>query len=91
MHGQPSPAEDLPRLYRAILDGVAGLERLGYYREAGLLRAEATRAYSTAWDDRATRRLSHVRRRIDRVAAGDERARTQPGGWPDLRRSLLPR
>ena len=71
-----SPAEDLPTLYRAILDGVAQLERLGARREAGLLRQQATQIYSTAWDDAGLRRLGQIRRRIERVIAGDERPRT---------------
>jgi hypothetical protein len=71
-----SPAEDLPTLYRAILDGVAQLERLGARREAGLLRQEATQIYSTAWDDAGVRRLGQIRRRIERVIAGEERPRT---------------
>jgi hypothetical protein len=76
METHASPAEDLPALYRAILDGVAQLERLGARREAGLLRAEATAIYSTAWDDGGLRHLGQIRRRIERVIAGEERPRT---------------
>ena len=75
METHSSPAEDLPALYRAILDGVAQLERLGERREAGLLRAEATAVYSASWDDGGLRRLNQIRRRIERIIAGDERAR----------------
>ena len=76
METHASPADDLPALYRAILDGIAQLERLGARREAGLLRAEATRIYSTAWDEAGVRRLGQIRRRIERIIAGDERPRT---------------
>lgn len=76
METRPTPAEDLPTLYRAILDGVARLERLGARREAGLLRADATRVYSTAWDDAGLRRLRDISARIDRVIAGQQRPRT---------------
>ena len=62
-----SPAQQLPGLYRAILDGVARLERIGERREAGRIRIEATRAYSTAWDEPNRRRLEHLLRRIDRM------------------------
>ena len=76
METHSSPAEDLPALYRAILDGLAQLERLGARREAALLRAEATSVYSTAWTQGGLRRLNQIRRRIQRVIAGDERPRT---------------
>jgi hypothetical protein len=76
MDPRPTPAEDLPTLYRTILDGVARLERLGARREAGLLRADATRAYSTAWDESGLRRLRHLSARIDRIIAGEVRPRT---------------
>jgi hypothetical protein len=76
METRPTPAEDLPTLYRTILDGVARLERLGARREAGLLRADATRIYSTAWDEAGLRRLRHISVRIERIIAGDQRPRT---------------
>jgi hypothetical protein len=76
METRPSPSEDLPALYRAILDGIAQLERAGARREAGLLRTEATLIYSTAWDDAGLRRLGQMRRRIERIIAGEERPRT---------------
>jgi hypothetical protein len=79
METRPSPADDLPALYRAILDGVARLERLGARREAGILRADATKVYSTAWDEAGLRRLRHISVRIDRIVAGDERPRTARG------------
>jgi hypothetical protein len=48
---QPSPAEELPALYRAALDGVAALERRGQRVVAAAIRREAIAAYSAAWDD----------------------------------------
>ena len=63
-------------MYRAILDGVAQLERLGERREACLLRSEATAVYSASWDEGGLRRLDQIRRRIERIIAGDERARS---------------
>jgi hypothetical protein len=82
---QTSPAEDLPTLYRAILDGVADLERVGQHREAALIRTEATRVYSTSWDAGGRRELLHIRRRIGRVIAGDERPRHEQTRWARLR------
>ncbi|MFL5757254.1 MAG: hypothetical protein ACJ77N_13265 [Chloroflexota bacterium] len=64
---EKSSAEQLPGLYRAILDGVARLERVGERREAARIRVDATRAYSTAWDESNRRRLEHLLRRIDRT------------------------
>lgn len=73
-----SPAEELPALYRAILDRVAELEAGGERATAGRVRREATAAYSRAWDERARRRLlsllrdagrpTHAERRLGRGA-----------------------
>jgi hypothetical protein len=53
-----SLAEELPSLYRAILDRVAELEAAGHRTEAARMRSSATQIYSRAWDDRARRRLT---------------------------------
>ena len=71
------PAEEFPALYRAILDRVDRLERVGDRREAGRIRAEATTAYSSAWDARSRKRLDGLLRRIDRAIEG--RTRSQAG------------
>ena len=55
---QNSPAEELPALYRAILDRVADLESGGDRAQAARVRADATRMYSRAWDERARRGLT---------------------------------
>ena len=73
-----SPAEDLPALYRAILDRVAVLESEGERAQAARLRADATEAYSRAWDERARRRLEALLRRSERETPGD-RQRTRTG------------
>lgn len=67
-----SRAEDLPTLYRAILDRVALLEAAGDRTEARHVRQRATAAYSRAWDDRALRELESLLRRAERPTA-DER------------------
>jgi hypothetical protein len=64
-----SRAEDLPALYRAILDRVAELEASGNRREAARVRSDATTAYSRAWDDRARRELESLLRRADKPTA----------------------
>lgn len=66
-----SPAEDLPTLYRAILDRVAILEAAGERGEAGRVRLQATTAYSRAWDDRARRELEALLRRADRPTVAE--------------------
>ena len=70
-----SAAEELPALYRAVLDRVAGLEAEHKRELANRVRAEATRIYSRAWDERARRELVALLRRnaadpIGRPATG---------------------
>ena len=59
---QISPAEELPALYRAILDRVADLESDGD-RARAYVRATATRIYSRAWDEPARRGLTDLLRK----------------------------
>ena len=66
-----SAAEELPGLYRAILDRVAELETAGDRPEAARVRRAATRAYSRAWDDRARRELDGLLRRAARPTAAE--------------------
>jgi hypothetical protein len=73
----PSLAEDLPELYRTILERVAELERIGARREAGRLREAATRTYSDAWDEPARRSLLNLLARAERELTADVR----PRGW----------
>ena len=79
----PSLAEDLPELYRTILERVAELERVGARREGARVREAATRAYSEAWDEAARRNLTALLARADRALATDDR----PRGWSLRRRS----
>jgi hypothetical protein len=74
---EPSVAEALPELYREVLDRVAALEKHGYRGEATLVRAEATRVYSAAWNEAARRRLRALRIHAERVVAGRDRPRRQ--------------
>jgi hypothetical protein len=67
--GGLSPAEQLPAIYRAVLDRVAELERRGERLEASRLRTEAIRAYSRSWDLRGRRRLESILRRAERALA----------------------
>jgi hypothetical protein len=79
-----SPAEELPALYRTLLDRVAQIEASGRRATAYRLRAEATRIYSRRWDDRARRGLQALLNRTidDRLGASDHEHCPQPRGIP---------
>jgi hypothetical protein len=66
----PNPAaEDLPTLYRSVLDRVGQLEATGQRELARVVRAEAIRIYSKSWDLRAKRDLEGLlRRHVSTVA-----------------------
>jgi hypothetical protein len=72
-----SPAEELPALFRAVLDGVAELERLGKRHEAAKVRADAVRAYSRSWDASGRRRLEGILRGAERAIAETHRSGTE--------------
>ena len=57
-----SAAEDLPALYRAILDRIAQIDAAGQRSVGYRIRIEATRIYSRAWDERARRGLEALLR-----------------------------
>jgi hypothetical protein len=79
-----SAAEELPALYRAILDRVARMEAAGERAAAARLRSDATRAYSRAWDEKARRRLQQLLGRGERETA----ARTGGDARDDARRRI---
>jgi len=58
-----SASEELPALYRAVLDRVAEIAASGRRSLANEVRAEAIRIYSRAWDERARRELVSLLRR----------------------------
>lgn len=66
-----SVAEELPGLYRTILDRIAELEGVGDRVEASRIRTAATRSYSRAWDDRTRRELDDLLRRARRPTAAE--------------------
>ena len=67
-------AEELPELYRALLDRIAQIDAAGHRSLGYRIRAEATRIYSRAWDDRARRGLEELLRQ----SAEKSPARRQP-------------
>ena len=84
-----TPAEDLPELYRAILDRVAELERVGSRASAGRIRAEATAAYSNAWDESARKILTGLIVRADRTLSAGDRGGSR--AWSFRRRATAAR
>lgn len=74
-------AEELPAIYRAVLDRVAELEAAGDRALARSIRRDATRIYSRAWDDRARRRLENLLRRTSAGPIGLRPARRGSRGW----------
>jgi hypothetical protein len=80
---QESVAEVLPVLYRSVLDAVGRLEARGLRREAATIRADATEAYSGAWNPAAARRLTSLRDRAEKVVQGRGGQR-RPAAGADL-------
>jgi hypothetical protein len=78
-----SPAEELPGLYRMVLDRVALLEQIGERPEACQIRLWATAAYSGAWNDAGRHRMVALVGRADRILSNHDR----PHGWTLRRRS----
>jgi hypothetical protein len=56
-------AEELPALYRAVLDRVGEYAADGQRALANRVRADAIAIYSRSWDDRARRDLEALLRR----------------------------
>jgi hypothetical protein len=59
---QKSAAEELPALYRALLDRIAQIDAAGHRAAGYRIRVQATQIYSRAWDDRARRGLEELLR-----------------------------
>lgn len=79
-----NPADDHPALYRALLDRVATLERIGDRAAAARIRMAATEIYSRAWDAAGRGRLLALMARADRTIEGSAR----PRAWSLRRRSV---
>lgn len=68
-----SIAESLPRVYRAVLDAVGRLERLGMSHEALECRRRAIAVYSRTWNRKSQRKLEAILARADGAAVEHER------------------
>ncbi len=64
-----TPAETMPTLYRAVLDTVWRLERVGDREFALEIRRRAVKTYATRWDEGGQRDLAQTNREaLDRLA-----------------------
>jgi len=59
---QQTPAEEMPSLYRAVLDTVWRLERRGDRDFALDVRRRAVTTYATRWDDGGRKELMKINR-----------------------------
>ncbi len=75
---QKSAAEELPALYRALLDRIAQIDAAGHRADGYRIRVEATRIYSRAWDDRARRALEDLLRQTADQGPVQRRAVASP-------------
>ena len=69
-----TPAEEMPTLYRAVLDTVWRLERLGEREYALDVRRKAVNTYATRWDEGGQRDLHKINRDALRRLANTRRA-----------------
>jgi hypothetical protein len=82
MDPQIAPGE-LPALYRAVLDTVARLERIGERDIALDIRRRALQTYSRHWDDRGRRNLLRINRDAQRRLATSPRAAVALAASPE--------
>jgi hypothetical protein len=74
------PAEELPTLYRSVLETVARLERAGERQFAWDVRRRALKTYSTRWDERGRRSLEKLDREARAHLAATNRSVTRAPG-----------
>jgi hypothetical protein len=64
MNATSTISEDLPALYRSILDLIAELERCGGRVEAARVRRQVLEAYARGWDTSLQLRLGQTHERL---------------------------
>ena len=79
---ESSPAVELPGLYRATLDGIARLERLGERPVAARIRRDAIAVYSHRWDDRGRTRMERLVAEAERLLRDHPQAHRLAGLYP---------
>ncbi|MEO5965436.1 MAG: hypothetical protein ABIR11_08225 [Candidatus Limnocylindrales bacterium] len=74
------PAEELPSLYRSVLETVARLERAGDRSFAWDVRRRALKTYSTRWDEGGRRSLEKLDREAHARLDASHRTVSRPSG-----------
>ena len=77
-----TPAEDLPHLYRTVLETVTRLEHLGDRDAAWRIRRDALKVYSTRWDERGRRQLERISLEAAARLASTRRVQAVPAFSP---------
>jgi len=73
-------SDEVPQIYRLILELVGDLERTGARGEAGRAREQAITIYSRGWDESSRRRLGQIADNLQRrVARSSPRGRWTHG------------
>lgn len=80
-----TPSEEMPALYRAVLDTVWRLERLGERDYALSVRRRAVLTYATRWDEGGRAELAKINRDALRRLAN-----TRPAAGLSLEASAEP-
>jgi len=72
-----NPADELPELYRKVLDAVARLDAVGDHRSSYELRQRAYRTYAMHWNEKGRKGLQKILREADRQLSASTRSATQ--------------
>lgn len=77
-----NPADELPELYRKVLDAVARLDAVGERASSYELRQRAYRTYAMHWDEKGRKGLNKILREADHRLVASTRSTTGRGFLP---------